>query len=154
MKIVYCSNAGHTKQYAQMLGKKLNMDVVPYNKINFDDEIIYMGWVFGNNIMGLNKINNSLKCVVAVGMNKPSKAIIETIRNTSKVSVPLFYLHGGVDYKKLKGFYKFIFKLVMNKIVKENKPEDKEIIDIFKNNINVVKESNLKDIIEYIGKAK
>ena len=50
----------------------------------------------------------------------------------------------------LKGIKKFMMKMVAESVIKENKPEDKELIDIFLNGGNNVKEENLSEIIAYL----
>lgn len=66
-------------------------------------------------------------------MTEESKTYTETLRTANAVSVPLFYLRGGVNPAKLKGMKKFILRMVAKQTEKQNKPEDKELIDILKN---------------------
>lgn len=152
MKIVYESNAGHTKEYADMLSNELKIESISLKEYKITDEpIIFMGWIFGSNICGFDKVRNcNLECVVAVGMNFESKENTEKIINTNNIDKKFFYLQGGLDYNKLKGIKKLMLKMVSNSVIKENKPEDKDIIEIFKNGKNCVKKDNLNDIINYI----
>ena len=154
MKIVYNSNSGHTKEYAEMLGSILKIESISLKDYKKDDEpIIFMGWVFGSMIMGLNKVMDSKKiCVCAVGMSKESKENTDNIIKVNNYDGKLFYLRGGVDYKKLKGIKKMMLKMVGNKTIKENKEEDKDIIEVFKNGGNFIKKENLNEVIDYINK--
>ena len=43
-----------------------------------------------------------------------------------------------------------MLKMVAESVIKENKPENKELIDIFLNGKNCVKEENLSEILEYL----
>lgn len=87
-----------------------------------------------------------------------SKLNIECIslKNTSElkqinnIGELFFYLQGGVDYSKLKGIKKFMFKMVTDSVIKENKPEDKELIDVLKNGGNLVKEENLSEVLKFL----
>lgn len=68
--IVYESNTGHTKEYAEMLGKKLEIPAFTIKEakkeLNKNDEIIFLGWIFATKIMGLNKVKKyNVKCVGA-----------------------------------------------------------------------------------------
>lgn len=156
MKIVYESNAGHTEQYANMLAKKLNIECVSTKQYKKDsDSIIYMGWVFGNNIVGYNKLADINKiCTIAVGMSYESKTNSDSIISTNNIKEKFFYLQGGLDYNKLKGIKKMMLKMVAKSTIKANKEEDKEIIEVFKNGGNFIKEDNLKDIVKYINNLK
>lgn len=153
-KIVYCSNTGHTKRYAELLGNKLNIEVIPVKeikKISIEDEIIYMGWVFADNISKLKKIRKyNVIATIAVGMSKESIKNTQKLIELNKINTSFFYLQGGVDYTKLKGIKKKMLQMVGEQKIKENKKEDQEEIEIFKNGGNFVKEENLKEIVNYI----
>lgn len=157
MKIVYVSNAGHTKRYADMLSNELKIESISLKEYKIDnDPIIFMGWVFGDNICGYDKVRNcNLECVIAVGMSFESKETTEKIISKNNINNKFFYLQGGVDVSKLKGIKKMMLKMVGNSVVKANKPEDKDIIDMFVNGKDCVKIENLNKIIKYInGKSK
>ena len=153
MKIVYESNSGHTEKYANMLAQKLNLKSIPLKQYKIDNEpIIFLGWLFANNIQGYKKVKDkaNIKCTIAVGMTPTAKQNNSEIIKINNVNEKFFYLQGGVDYTKLKGIKKLILKMVGETIVKENKPENKEMIDIFLNGGNNVKEENLSEIIAYL----
>lgn len=153
MKIVYESNSGHTEKYANMLAQKLNLTSIPLKKYKIDSEpIIFLGWLFANNIQGYKKVKDkvNIKCTIAVGMTPTAKQNNSEIIKINNINEKFFYLQGGVDYTKLKGIKKFMLKMVAESVIKENKPEDKELIDIFLNGGNCVKEENLSKIVEYL----
>jgi len=152
-KIVYCSNTGHTEKYAKMLGEKLNIEVLSFSdvkSISKDTEIIFMSWVFGNNVVDLQKAIERFKIisVIAVGMNSNNEKTVNSLKESNKITLPFYYLQGGVDYNKLKGIKKIIIKMVGKMVAKENKEEDKETIEIFKNGGNFISEDKLDDIIK------
>ena len=102
MKIVYESCAGHTKEYAQMLGKELNLPVESLKNYKQDyKEVIYLGWVMAGMIKGYSKIKNKAKlaAVIAVGL-LPDKE--EEIIKNNNVTSRFYFLPGGVDYSKLR----------------------------------------------------
>lgn len=154
MKIVYKSNTGFTKRYACTLANKLNIECLEFNKYKKDnDEVIYMGWVFGNNIMGYEMMrDNNIKCVIAVGMSYESNENNKLLIETNKIDKEFFYLQGGVDYKKLKGIKKVMLKLVGKSVIKENKPENKKMIELFKNGGDFFDEKKLDKVVKYINK--
>ena len=153
MKIVYESNSGHTEKYANMLAQKLNLTSIPLKKYKIDSEpIIFLGWLFANNIQGYKKVKDkaNIKCTIAVGMTPTAKQNNGEIVKINNINEEFFYLQGGVDYTKLKGIKKIMLKMVAESVIKENKPEDKELIDIFLNGGNCVKEENSSKIVEYL----
>ena len=153
MKIVYESNTGHTENYANMLAEKLNLECIPLKQYKIDNEpIIFLGWIFANNIQGYKKVSDktNIKCTIAVGMTQADRQNISEIVKINNVSEKFFYLQGGLDYTRLKGIKKIMLKMVARSVIKENRPEDKKLIDIFINGGNFVKEENLSEIVEFI----
>lgn len=154
--IVYKSNTGHTSAYAKMLSEKLS---IPYftideakSNLKRKDEIIYLGWVCATKICGLGKVRNrySIKCYGAVGLFPTDERYIESLKESNKLNENLFYLHGGLDYTKLKGIKRKVLQMVSSAMEKENKPENQEMIKIFKNGANFVSEKNLEPMIEFL----
>lgn len=153
--IVYKSNTGHTKQYAEMLGDSLKVPVFELkeakSKLKKNDEIVFLGWVCATKIQGLSKIKKyNVKCIGAVGAYPTEKNYIESLRQANKVNVELFYLRGGLNFNKLTGLKKKVLQFVGNMIEKENNAENQEMIKLFKNGANYVSEENLKPMLKYI----
>jgi hypothetical protein len=160
--IVYTSNAGHTKRYAEILSNKLSLPMYNFeeaNKILKDEEIIYMGWLLAGGIKDFEKVRKiyNIKAVCAVGMGSPegnqSKDIIKRHHiNNEKY----FYLQGGFDMKRLHGLYKFMMKFVSNIMMKEiekkevKTEEDMKMIDSVVNGSDYVREESLEEIINWI----
>ena len=112
--IVYKSNTGYTKQYAEMLGDSLKVPVYNFkeakSKLKKNDEIVFLGWICATKIQGLSKIKKyKVKCIGAVGVYPTEKNHIESLRKTNKVNAELFYLRGGLNYNKITGFLKYTF---------------------------------------------
>lgn len=157
MKIVYESNTGHTENYANMLAEKLNLECIPLKQYKIDSEpIIFLGWIFANNIQGYKKVSDktNIKCTIAVGMTQADRQNISEIVKINNVSEKFFYLQGGLDYTRLKGIKKIMLKMVTKSVIKENRPEDKKLIDIFINGGNFVREENLSEIVEFYKNVK
>lgn len=153
--IVYESNTGHTKQYAEMLGKELGISALTIKEasktLDKNDEIIFLGWIFATKIKGLSKMNRyNIKCVGAVGIYPEGREYIDSLIKANNLNKKMFYLRGGLNFNKLTGFKKTLLQWVGKMIKKENKPENQELIKLFKHGANFVSESNLRPMIEYI----
>ena len=159
--IVYTSNTGLTKRYAEMLVKETNIPVYEFQeakeKLNKSDEIIYMGWIMAGGIKNYKKARNkfNIKAVCSVGMSKPNEKQYNEIIERHHIKENLFYLQGGFDKTELKGIYKFMMN-VLEKIVrpklekKENKTaDDLEMLDMMRNGKNCVKKENLVELINW-----
>lgn len=155
--IVYESNTGYTMQYAKMLSEKLNIPcfTIEEAKTNLkrQDEIVYFGWICASKICGLRKVKNRycIKCYGAVGLFPGDENYIKNLKESNKLKKELFYMQGGLDYTKLKGIKRKILQLVRNAMEKDNKPENQEMIKIFKNGANFVSEENLELMIKFLS---
>ena len=138
MIIVYSSNTGYTKQYADMLGLKLDMQV--YNLKDVPTllegcDAIYLGWIFAGSIVGYRKAAGlyHVKCVIGVGMSPESAEQTAFIAEKSGAGAgaKVFYLQGGYDFNKLTGFNKLAMKI-----------KTKEILGRFENMSDAEKEAN------------
>ena len=158
--IVYKSSTGHTLEYAKMLSKKLN---IPYytiteanRKIKNNESIIYLGWICAGRICGISKVRKQydIKCCCGVGAYPESEEYRKSLKDANNIKSELFYLRGGIDYNKLKGIKRKVIQLVGKAIAKENKPEDKELIEVFKEGKSFVSEKNIEKILQYIKEEK
>ena len=95
--IVYGSNYGTTKQYANELSRRTNMKAISFKKVNQQindyDNIIYLGALYAGGVLGmsktlkkLNNISNKKIIIVTVGLSDPTDEvnknnIINNIKN-------------------------------------------------------------------------
>lgn len=165
--IIYRSNAGHTREYAQILGLKTGLPVYDageaVNKLKNGDEIIFFGWVRAGEIAGYEKLKKkyAIKAVCAVGMSVPSEKTEKELRNRHHISdAELFYLQGGFDIGRLRGIYKFMMKnmvkMIKSEILKkeEKTEEDEAYLEMVIKGKNYVNEDNLRPISEWYESLK
>ena len=106
MVIVYQSNTGVTKQYAEMLAKaeKLKLYELDEAELSNDTEVFYMGPLMAGHITGVEKALKqfSVVGVCGVGMSPPGRDILNTLSKANAVpNAPIFYLQGGWAPKKV-----------------------------------------------------
>ncbi len=108
MVIVYRSNTGFTKQYAEMLGKAEKMKVYPLSeaagKVGPEEPVLYMGPLMAGHIQGVDQAVKkfTVKGVCGVGMSPASQRTLETLSKANHVpGAPIFYLQGGWAPKKV-----------------------------------------------------
>ena len=125
MVIVYASNTGFTQQYAKMLSEELGIPAYHIQnpqKAYKGQDAIFLGWVMAGSIVGYKKAAGdcNVKYVVAVGMSPEEEGASDKFRAKMNVpsNVPVLYLQGGYDYKKLKGVHKVAMSVVEKAIDK------------------------------------
>lgn len=157
MKIVYTSNAGSTKRYAEMLSQKLGCEAFELSKATANgDDVIYLGWVMAGDIQGLSQAREkfgALKAVAAVGMMPSENSKKETAEKNG-ITEPFFYLPGEFNIKKLKGMYKMMMGMMLRmmkaKVKDSDDPNDKKALELFENGFDGVKEENLDELVEAV----
>ena len=166
--IVYTSNSGFTKSYAEMLGRKTGLPVCSFaeakEKLARGSEIIYMGWICAGSVKNYQKAAKlfSVKALLPVGMAPDGQNSITELRNREKLSqdMPVFYLQGGYAPEKMRGIYKLMMNTMAATVLKQleakkdRTPEDEEAMKMFKEGCNCVSEENLQPVMDYLGQAK
>ena len=148
--IIYKSKTGHTERYARMLSEELNIPCYSYKdaKINDNDEVIFLSYIYASKIMGLSKTlkKYNVKVIIAVGALAYSKDYLNTLKDANNVKLPFFYLRGGIDYSKLNFFFRKFLPIIGKDIAKD----DKELLNLFKNGGDFVNKDNLKETLNYL----
>ena len=160
--IIYTTQTGSTKRYAQMISESTGLPVYSLNEskknLSADADIVYLGWINAGKIQGYRKASKRYKIRAAcgVGMSKTG-TMTENVRKRTRIaeSVPLFTLQGNFNIDKLHGFYRLIMAL-MAKAIKndlENKkdlsPEEADIADMVIHGGERVKSENLNDFLDW-----
>ena len=171
--IIYGSHYGTTKQYAEELSKKTNIQATSYENvknINNYEKIIYLGGLYAGGVLGmsktlrkLNNISNKKIILVTVGLADPTdETNINNIRNNIKSQVSkevlekakIFHLRGGIDYSKLnfvhKGMMKLLYNAVKNLSQEKQTAENRAMIETYNKKVDFVDFSSLDKIISEI----
>ena len=157
--IVYVSNAGSSKRYAEMLSEKTGYPCYAFSDSDkaVGTDVIFIGWVMAGAVQGLGEARvkfGTLKAVVAVGMMK-SDSQDAAIKEKNSISEPYFSLAGAFDMKKLSGMYKMMMgmmvKMIKGKLKESDDPKAKEVVEKFEEGFDMVSEENLGDILAFIG---
>lgn len=108
MVIVYRSNTGFTREYAEMLGRaeKLKVSVLAeaQGKVGPGESVFYMGPLMAGHISGVDQAVKrfAVKGVCGVGMSPASPQVLEGLTKANYVpGAPIFYLQGGWAPKKV-----------------------------------------------------
>lgn len=171
--IIYGSHYGTTKQYAEELSRRTNIEVISFEnveEINDYDNIIYLGGLYAGGVLGmsktikkLNNISNKKIIIATVGLSDPTDEINKNnIRNNIKSQIPkeifekakIFHLRGGIDYSKLNFAHRTMMKLLYNAV--KNLPEEKQtaenraMIETYNKKVDFIDFSSLDKIINEI----
>ena len=140
--IIYTSQTGFTKKYADWIAEKAKADILDLKNaqkkndgfLEEYDSVIYASWCMAGKVVKadwfLNKTKN-LKdkklAVVAVGASPNDNPDVDVAMNNllseeQKQYIKVFYCQGGLDYDKMKFFSRFALKMFV-KALKKSKDE-------------------------------
>lgn len=164
--IVYASNTGFTKEYAEMLSEKTGLPLCSLEEakktLKKSAEIIYCSWFMAGSVVGYKKLKKKydIKAVCAVGLCETG-TLIEKTRKDNKIpeNTELFTLQGGYAPDRLKGIYKKMMAMVSKMLIKqindfETKTEsDLKMLETLEKGGSYVCEENLSAVLEWYEKA-
>ena len=138
--IIYGSQHGAAKRYAEGLAERTGLKAVDYKEVaslGLYERIIYIGAIYAGGVTGLKKIVAKLTqgqelFVATVGMVDPAdQAFTSHLREALKKLIPpqiydekrIFHLRGAIDYSQLELKYRILMKMMYSQASKL--PEEK-----------------------------
>lgn len=161
--IVYTSKTGFTRQYAQLLGKRLGLPV--YSLVDAlygldqGSPILYLGWIHASAIRDYRKAakNFSVCAVCGVGLCDTG-TLTDQVRKVTAIpaSIPLFTLQGGFDRSKLKGLDKLMISMLVKGLSsqKQRSEQDERMLALLQTDGNYVSPDNLKGVLDWYAGLK
>lgn len=171
--IIYASQYGTTKQYADELSKRSGIEAVEYTEIsdiNQYDTIVYLGPLYAGSVMGLKKTLNKIRDVQdkklvigTVGLADPNdnenregimNGIKKQVHDCNYNKARVHFLRGAIDYSNLtlkhKTMMAFIHRKVKGMEEEEKTAEIKAVIETYGKNVSYVDFDSLNPIMDEI----
>lgn len=163
--IVYKTNTGFTKEYVDILNRRVNdATVVPIEKLNKklikESDIIFYGGPLRNNvILGLNKFLKHYDLmegkdvfIFAVGIQPLDDEKRENVIAANGLEfyhVRLYFLQGGMDLQRMKPLQRKMMMLGLKMASKQNQGVDVELLrERLSTPLNFVSSSNLDRMVD------
>lgn len=126
--IVYSSNTGFSKQFAYSLAVKTKIEIYDLKeakkKLPKGANIIYFSWINANKINNIKKVKSFNVLYYAVcGLNTYNEEMVERIKEVNNVS-NLYYLEGGIRYRYLNLFQRFLMNMIRKSLKKKSKKQE------------------------------
>ena len=162
--IVYTTNTGSTKRYAELLARETGLPVYSMAEaeraVPAGAEVIYLGWIMAGSVKGYAAAAKRwpVRAVCAVGMGRTGTQT-DSVRKKSAVpaAVPVFTLQGNFDVKKLRGVYRLMMELMVKTAGKSlaaesgRTPEEDEMLDMMLRGGQRVSIENLRAVLDWYG---
>ena len=169
--IIYGSQYGSTKRYAEQLAEMTGIEAVDYKKVkSIDgyDRIVYLGALCAGGVMGLKetigKMAPGQELVIAtVGVTDPNEqSYYEGIRKAIKAQLPtglydeksIFHLRGAIDYAQLGFKHRIMMKMFHSMMLKKSESEPtadaRAMLETYDKKVDFVDFGTLNPIAELI----
>lgn len=170
--VIYTSQTGFTKKYAEWITEELQADILELNdakkkKDSFFDEysaVIYGGWSMAGNVVSIKwflskaeKWNGKKLAVFCVGGCPGEAPEIEAfldkiLDDSQKKYIRAFYCQGGINYDKMKGPSRFAMKTFAAMIRKKKDPSDseREMAKLISSSYDISDKKFVEPIVSYI----
>lgn len=160
--VIYNSQTGFTKKYAQWIAQKANAECVEYSEVKKKDldsydAIVFGGWAVAGSISKLKWFKKNISkwsdkklavfCVGASPAENPEieEALPKNFTEEELKVVRWFYCPGGLNYEIMPAKYRMMMKMFVTALkAKKNKTQD----DL--NQINMIMSSYDISDIKYI----
>ena len=165
--IVYTSQTGSSKSYAEMLARSTGLPVFSLGeakgKLSNGAKIIYLGWIMASSVKGYSDAARrfDVRAVCAVGMGQTGTQLKEVrVKNKIPAKTPLFTLQGNFDVKKLHGVHRAMMEVMVKTVGKalsektDHTPEENDMLDMMLTGSPRVKAENLKDVLTWYDGEK
>ena len=174
--IVYGTQYGSARRYAEELARMTSIDVREHNEvddINRYDTIIYIGSLYAGGVQGMKKTFARLQnpadkniVIATVGLADPTvKEYTDTIKGEMQKQLSeeiyeaanIFHLRGAIDYAKLGFKHKTMMALLYRKckgIPKEEQSADvKALIETYNKQVDFIDFGSLQPIAEVVQRT-
>ena len=163
--IVYTSNTGYTRQYAQMLRDQTGLPVYSLeeatSKLPGGNCVIYLGWLMAGKVQGYAKAAKryQIAAVCGVGMGATGSQMQDLRKaNALPDSMPVFTLQGGFDMTRLHGIYKLMMTIMVKTAGKgladkaDRTPDEDAMLELMLHGGCCVSEENLTAVLDWYQK--
>lgn len=156
--VVYTSNTGHTRRYAELLGEKTGLPVYELKAAVSDlpagRDVIYLGWLMADKVQGCRKatsrFNVAAICGVGIGA---SGSRIQEVRRANAISgpIPVFTLQGGFDMKRLRGIHRLMMTLMIKSLAGKagRTPDEEALLELARSGGDRVSIDELRDVMDW-----
>lgn len=160
--IIYTTNTGSTRHYAELLAKKTGLPVYSLTEakktVKAGADIIYLGWIMAGSVKGYAAAAKryNVRTVCGVGMGQTGTQT-ENVREKTAIpaKIPVFTLQGNFDVKKLHGIYRPMMELMVKTAgkglaeKKDRTPEEDDMLDMMLHGGDRVKAENLLSVLNW-----
>lgn len=170
--IIYTSQTGFTKKYAEWLAQKTGGDMLELKEAQKKDDaffagyeaIVYGGWVMAASVVKvkwfLNKAASwkdkklAIYCVGGSPNNNPDVEVMlnKLLDQEQREYIKAFYCQGGFNYERMNAPSRLAMKMFVSALKKKKDPteEEKIMTQMVATSYDISDEKYLEPIVDYL----
>ncbi len=169
--VVYTSQTGFTKRYAQWIAEKTQADIFDLREVQKKDTafleaydaIIYAGWCMAGKVIKSRwffdravNLKGKKLALVAVGASPNENpeldaAMAALLTEEQKEYIKVFYCQGGINYDRMKFPFKLMMKMYSSALKKSNDKKQREQGEFISKSYDVSDIKFIEPIIAFLG---
>ena len=169
--VVYTSQTGFTKRYAQWIAEKTQADIFDLREVQKKDisfletydAIIYAGWCMAGKVIKSSwffdravNLKGKKLALVAVGASPNENpeldaAMAALLTEEQKEYIKVFYCQGGINYDRMKLPFKLMMKMYSSALKKSNDKKQREQGEFISKSYDVTDIKFIEPIIAFLG---
>lgn len=164
--VIYHSQTGFTKRYAEWIVENANADCLELQKdLSLYQTIIFGSWAFAGSIRkigwfkkNINEWKNKKLIIFCVGASPIDSPEVKQALNNFRSdlehkNVKVFYCPGGINYERMPGASKLMMKIFLNglKSKKEKTQTETEMLKMISSSYDLSNQRYIKPILEELN---
>lgn len=172
--VLYQSQTGFTKTYAEWIGKALTCrtaqaDQIADEELGQYDAVIYGAGIYAGQIAGLKEVRGRLTqaqkrrwVIFATGaipvgdVKTVEKLKRENLTEQEQGEIPLFYFQGGLDYSRMKPSHRMMM-WVMRRMMKKKAKEDeksRQMLEAISHSFDGTNQESIDPLVKAVRKLE
>lgn len=165
--VIYNSQTGFTKRYAEWIAEAtgadcLELSIAKKKDLTAYEAIVFGGWACAGNISKVNWFKGNIDkwadkkliafCVGGSPVDNPEieQALKQNFKEATSEKVSVFYCPGGFNYEKMSASSKLMMKMFikMLKAKKDKTEAEQEMIQVISKSYDISDKKYIKPILE------
>ncbi|MBO4903478.1 MAG: flavodoxin [Lachnospiraceae bacterium] len=168
--VIYTSQTGFTRKYAQWIAGKLDADIFELKDVRkreqafFDnyDAIIYAGWFMAGNVVKVKwfldravQWKEKRLAVVCVGGSPNDNPDVEValkniLNDEQRKYIKAFYCQGGFDYDKMGRASRFAMKMFTGALKKKQDEKSRQMAELISKSYDISDIKYIEPVVSYM----
>lgn len=171
--VVYTSQTGFTKKYAQWIAERTGADIFDTKDVQKKDDsffgeyeaIVYAGWIMAEKVAKVNWFLDKARnwkdkklAVVAVGAGpvdspQAKQALQKILTDEQRSYIETFYCQGGLNYEKMNVGSRLMMKAFTGSLKKSKSEESRKMGAFLDHSFDSSDAKYIEPLVAYIQKA-